>query len=229
MELIASGRDADVYALDADRVLRRFRRPADTTNEASIITHLYDQGYPVAKVYDAGGRDMVLERLDGPLMFDVMTARPWQLRRHVRTLADLHTRLHTIPAPDWLTTTLHGRPLDGGRSGPRVLHLDLHPLNVVMTERGPVVIDWTTATAGDPAVDFAFTYLTLAAAEIPATGPRRAVAETFRAALLRGLRGRWPDDVRDVLPTALEVRTADPNLHPDEAARMRRIAGALAR
>jgi len=32
----------------------------------------------------------------------------------------------------------------------RIVHLDLHPENVMLTVSGPVVIDWRNATDGDP-------------------------------------------------------------------------------
>ena len=34
-----------------------------------------------------------------------------------------------------------------------MLHLDLHPLNVIIGSACPVVIDWTSAASGDPALD----------------------------------------------------------------------------
>ena len=42
-------------------------------------------------------------------------------------LADLHDRLHVIPAPDWLP---------GVDDGDRLVHLDLHPMNVMLTPVG---------------------------------------------------------------------------------------------
>jgi Ser/Thr protein kinase RdoA (MazF antagonist) len=47
-------------------------------------------------------------------------------------------------------------------------HGDFHPGNVVMT-RGdkPIIIDWTTATSGEPAVDAARTSLLLQLGELP--------------------------------------------------------------
>lgn len=38
-----------------------------------------------------------------------------------------------------------------------MLHLDLHPGNVILTVAGPVVIDWTDVLRGDPALDLAQT------------------------------------------------------------------------
>jgi aminoglycoside phosphotransferase (APT) family kinase protein len=39
-----------------------------------------------------------------------------------------------------------------------LVHLDLHPLNVLCTRRGPVVIDWPAAARGAPGVDVALTW-----------------------------------------------------------------------
>jgi len=64
--LLAAGREAEVYALDDRRVLRRYRRDADVTGEADATRYLAGLGYPVPAVHEAAGRDMVLERLDGP-------------------------------------------------------------------------------------------------------------------------------------------------------------------
>jgi hypothetical protein len=39
-----------------------------------------------------------MERLDGHDMLAGLGRRPWLARRHARSLADLHNRLHQIPA-----------------------------------------------------------------------------------------------------------------------------------
>ena len=48
---------------------------------------------------------------------------PRKLAAGARMLADLHDQLHAIAAPDWL------RHIDGAD---RLLHLDLHPMNVMI-------------------------------------------------------------------------------------------------
>jgi aminoglycoside phosphotransferase (APT) family kinase protein len=42
-----------------------------------------------------------------------------------------------------------------GRSGARLLHLDLHPFNILVSDGAEVtgVLDWANAAAGDPALD----------------------------------------------------------------------------
>lgn len=72
MELIGQGRDADVYALDESRVLRCYRQGGPTEPEVRLMTHLASCGYPVPKVYEVTDTGMVLERLTGPTMLDVL-------------------------------------------------------------------------------------------------------------------------------------------------------------
>jgi aminoglycoside phosphotransferase (APT) family kinase protein len=100
-----------------------------------------------------------MRRLHGPTMLDELGRRPWQIGRHAATLASLHQRLHAIEAPDWL-------PAPVG-FGSELLHLDLHPDNVILTEQGPSVIDWPNVARGPGAGDVAYTWIILATAAPP--------------------------------------------------------------
>ncbi|MER8047174.1 phosphotransferase [Streptomyces sp. NPDC094032] len=213
MELIARGRDADVYALDESRVLRRYRRGGPTGLESRLMTHLAACGYPVPRVYEVTGTDMVLERLAGPTMMDALARRPWQVGSLGRELGRLHERLHALPAPEWLPKRF------GTVGDDRVLHLDLHPGNVMLTGRGPVVIDWCNAGAGDPAADVAMTMVTVGGADVPGLAARLG-----RGLLLRGLRGGCRTDPAARLREVAEAKLGDPNLTPTEAAWLRRHA-----
>ncbi|MEU4717973.1 hypothetical protein AB0F73_30605 [Micromonospora purpureochromogenes] len=64
---LASGRDADVYALGADRVVRRNRDGGDVRAEAELMAYLRGQGYPVPEVFRADGPDLEMARLAGPV------------------------------------------------------------------------------------------------------------------------------------------------------------------
>src|SRR5580693_1192815 len=138
--LLGAGRAADVFDIGNGRVLRRYRTSIDAGPEAEMMRHLDEAGFPVPKVYDTDGPDLVMERLDGRDMLAELGRKPWLAGRHGRLLARLHNRLHQIHAPDGWPGTLG--------SGHAVQHLDLHPGNVMLTSRGPVVIDWTNARAG---------------------------------------------------------------------------------
>ena len=49
-----------------------------------------------------------------------------------------------------------------------MLHLDLHPMNVILSPRqGVYVIDWTDAAAGPAGFDGAFGYVEMATVTLP--------------------------------------------------------------
>ena len=143
--LLASGRDSDIFEYGPRRVLRRSREGRSMVEEARIMEYVRVQGFsvPVVEEVSGDGRNMVLERIEGPDMLAMMRNRPWTIPRLGRVLADLHRELHELKTPDWLADAPVGR-------GVGLLHLDLHPLNVMMSPRGPIVIDWARACRGDP-------------------------------------------------------------------------------
>ena len=197
-EPIASGREADIFALDAGRVLRRYRRVADVTGEAAVMTHVAAHGYPVPAVYAAHGSEMVLERLDGPTLAQAMAAGRMNIAGGAALLAGLMQRLHSLP------------PLRAGR----VVHLDLHPENVMLTGRGPVVIDWCNATDGDPDLDLALSALILAQVAIDPSHPSSVPAGEFLDAFL----SRAPGDPLRRLDEAVWIKSGQSTITPDEVA-----------
>ena len=50
------------------------------------------EGYPVPAVSELSedGTDLVMERLDGPVMLTALSRRPWTLRTQASVLAELH-------------------------------------------------------------------------------------------------------------------------------------------
>jgi len=194
LELIGSGREADVYAFDAGRVLRRYRTGADAEGEAEIMAYLAGHGYPVPHVSYADGPDLVLERLDGATMAQALLTGALDLDTGAALLARLHRDLHAVP-PRWCAD-----PDD------RILHLDLHPENVLLTGRGPVVIDWHNATEGPPDYDTAVSALILAELVV---APRSELTDPVRAFLTAflGAAGGHPGRMLD---RALARRRSDP-------------------
>jgi aminoglycoside phosphotransferase (APT) family kinase protein len=159
LTLLASGRDGDIFEYGPGRVLRRARNARNIEHEARIMEYVGGLGLPVPRIHDvrANGTEIVMERVDGGTMLDAISRRPWTLTRHAKVLADLHRRLHALDPPSWL-----GQHPDGGD---RIVHLDVHPLNVLYGPTGPVLIDWTNAARGHPETDLAQTWLIIAAAD----------------------------------------------------------------
>ena len=219
--LIASGRAADVYDLGDGRVLRRYRSAhPDLELEARIMRHVAEQGYPVPAVHDVDGTDLIMDRIDGDTMLDRLSAAPWKVVSYARLLARLQQRLARIEAPTWMLAEA------ADRSHPQsVLHLDMHPKNVIMSPDGPVVIDWTNAAGGPPGFDGALTYVEVVtyATETPVERiGQRIFAESFRRR-----RGRRAVDA--YIGAACDHRLADPGTLPDEriavAALRKKVAG----
>jgi streptomycin 6-kinase len=212
MDLLGSGREADVYAIDEQRVLRRYRRGDDVTAEAQFMSYLAGLGYPVPHVHSASGADLILERLDGPTMTGAFAAGQLGVDEGAAILADLHDRLHRLPPRPGPPSGLHQLP---SRTGPAsILHRDLHPENVMLTSRGPVVIDWHNAAEGRPAVDVCLTAIIMAQVAVDPAHPHAAAAAAFLTAFLTRVGG----EPLDGLDEALDIRRADPALTAAESA-----------
>jgi Ser/Thr protein kinase RdoA (MazF antagonist) len=157
--------------------------------------HAREHGYPVPRVDEARPDGLVLERIDGPTMGEELARRPWHAAEYATMLAQLHRWLHVIPY-----------------EGRRLIHLDLHPLNVLMSPRGPVVIDWTNARSGDPAQDVALTWLIC---ETSAGLRGRLFAHLFQARVGSEIIDRG-------LPDAIAFRLDDPHVTDPEREMVRR-------
>ena len=216
--LIASGRDGDIFEFGNDLVVRKTRDGRSIEHEARIMRYAADHGYPVPEVHDvrANGSEIVMQRIDGPLMMDPMAKRPWTIPRYASLLADLHDQLHRIPAPAWLKQWSDG--------GDRLVHLDLHPLNVLMSAHGPVVIDWSNAARGEALSDIALTYVLVTCPHMP--GPRavQIAAQPARVALARLFTRRYRSQNLDArIAVAADLKTLDRHMSPDEIANLHRL------
>ncbi len=215
-ERLASGRDADIFEYGEHQVLRRSRAGRSMEAEARTMEYARSRGFPVPAVGEvsADGTEVVLERIDGPLLLARMGRRPWAIGRYGAVLAELHRRLHRIPAPAWVADA-------PGGPGDRLVHLDLHPLNVIVSPSGPVVIDWANAARGVGEVDVALTWVLLSSGDNPERGLRRVVSEPFRARLVGAFLAPFDRErIRAWLAPVVEWKAADPHMSEAEKAAM---------
>lgn len=190
---LGRGLSAEVYAVDPDRALKLFHPWVDAEaveREFSITRAVHGAGAPAPAAYEivrAEGRPGILfERVDGHSMIREVELRPWRLFAVSRQLADLHARLHGLEAParlpsqrDQIARWIAGAGLGPAEQerfrswlaeapdGTRLCHGDFHPGNVILSPRGPVLLDWSRATRGDPALDLARTSVLITDAELP--------------------------------------------------------------
>jgi tRNA A-37 threonylcarbamoyl transferase component Bud32 len=212
---VGSGRSAEIYNLGNGRVLRRYRDHAKLARrEAEVMSWAGAHGVPVPEVFDVDGPDIVMEKVDGPTMLADLARRPWRLASHAATLARLHERVHAVPALDGLRA-----PFGAGGA---LLHLDLHPENVLLSARGPVLIDWGGAGRGPAEADLAVCWVVVATSLIPGSAWQKAVGRAgqrlFADAVLRqaslSVGTAWRAE-------AARFRLPDRNLRDAEATRIR--------
>ncbi|WP_346742678.1 phosphotransferase [Spongiactinospora sp. TRM90649] len=171
------------------------------------MAYLADHGYPVPHVRaPASGvpgavrrTDLMMQRLHGPSMLQALLRGTITPEAAGLRLAGLLHRLHSIPA------RVSAEPTD------RVLHLDLHPGNVMLTSQGPVVIDWRNTEEGPPGLDWGMSALVLgqvAADTTAQAAPARAVLTSLLAHLGPAVVLGSADT--GCLSQAREKRAADP-------------------
>jgi tRNA A-37 threonylcarbamoyl transferase component Bud32 len=206
--LVASGRACDVFEHGDGKVLRRYRDGewCDPEREADVMRRARDAGVPVPRVFEVQRDALVLERLDGPTMLEEIGRRPWRFASVGRELGRLHRKV-----------------LDAG-----LVHMDFHPLNILLSRRGPVVIDWSNAGDGQPLEDVAHSQVILATSD--ADFPRwlervgRAVRRRFVETYLAGV-GLRPGP--ELLRPAADRRLEDPHLRERERAAVRAFRRSL--
>ena len=142
LKILASGRDGDIFEFAPGLVLRKTRDGRSIAHEARIMRYVAEHGLPGA-AHRGGARRRHRDR-DGAHRRPDHDGRDGAAAVEARRPPAACSPICTISctrstAPDWLP----GMP-DGGD---RLLHLDLHPLNVIMSPNGPVVIDWPNARA----------------------------------------------------------------------------------
>lgn len=175
------------------------------------MEYLHAQGYPVPEVYESDGADLIMERLVGPTMLDAFPRRPWRLNQWAAMLAELHTRLEAVPVPS----------LDlPARSGPPqvLIHADLHPDNVMITDDGPIVIDWPNASIGPRGFDVASTWVLVTTSALEGSRILRAMQSTARTHFVKRFLADCDQKLaRSLLPAAAQHRLEDRHLRPGEA------------
>jgi tRNA A-37 threonylcarbamoyl transferase component Bud32 len=225
---VGRGRYADVFDWDEGQVVKLFHQglPEHLAKREFVATRvLAESGVPVPETYGVvtvrGRNGLVLEKVEGPSMQDRLSVHPHPridvITRYARTLAELQASLHELEAPRLpsqrlkLEEDIRGSALDEDArniilqvldalpDGTSACHNDLHPRNVIMSPRGPVIIDCLTASTGSPAADVARSLLVMEAGQDWESSRVRELRRHFRTSYLHKycFLGRiWPEEVR---------------------------------
>lgn len=169
--VIARGREAAILDAGPGLVLRRYDDGRDTSVEVALHRYVAEQGFPVPRLVRPERGGMVLERIEGPTLLQAVLADTVSSTDAAEMLARLHRRLHALPPPP------------GSPPGTCVVHLDLHPANVLLGPAGPVVVDWASAGTGHRDLDTGHTAMVLAEVAVgldPADAPAGASGPRLR-------------------------------------------------
>ncbi|HEY5514693.1 MAG TPA: phosphotransferase [Pengzhenrongella sp.] len=201
MPVLAVGTTADIYLVDDERVLRRYRDGHDTAYEAALMRHAAEHGFPVPALYSSDGCDLVMERLHGPTLLQALAAGEFNLQDGADIMADLHHRLHAVPAPR------------GAVANDVVVHLNLHPGNIILSEsHGPALVDWTNARLGSVDLDIAMSAIILGEVAADSNGDYSRAARAMLVAFLAVVSG----NPLAQLDAAAALRLRDLTLVADE-------------
>jgi Ser/Thr protein kinase RdoA (MazF antagonist) len=216
--IIGEGRTADILAWDDGYVLKLYkegwsREYAEYEARIAHIVHGSGAAAPaVGELVEVDGRmGLVYERVVGPTLEGLIQRAPWNVAHYGRMLADLHAAMHRCPAgglPDqrarlekkldevalsYPNVAAHARrALSKLPSGDRLCHGDFHTQNVILSQRGPVVLDWIDATCGHPHADVARTLVLLRNGYLHVPpGPLRAASRIAIAVMVASYLGRY--------------------------------------
>jgi len=184
---IAEGRTAEIYEWQDNTVLKLYHAwcPSSWVEYESKVAHaVVAAGIPTpdaGEIVEVNGRrGIIFERVSGISMLQDMNNHPWKLFQYARTLAALQFKINQLsllgfmPYKDELAYAIRKVPqldnhtrkkvldmLSSLPDGDRVCHGDFHPGNIMLTDKGAVVIDWITVRTGNPIADFTRTSMIL--------------------------------------------------------------------
>lgn len=210
--LIGRGRTADVYAWEEGRILKLFQEwiPAFVVEREYTVTRAAQAaGVPVPATYELVELErrhgIVFEKIEGKSLLAEIQDKPWKVYAAARRLGGLHAQIHGIRTSVELPTqreqieaaikSVQGLGEDEKQAvqsylsklpdGQSLCHGDFHPDNILVSERGPIIIDWLTGTRGHPLADVARTSLLIHTAALPPSTPGhvRRIMDVSRAFL----------------------------------------------
>ena len=193
LELIGQGEFAEVYGWKEGQVIKLYRQRYPRhkmEHEAHVAQIVHKHGLPVPAFHgtvEVDGRyGIIYERVIGTSMLETLVTRPAAAPRFIRTFAEIQAEIHRMTKIDGLPTQRQIfkekiQSVEPGLLAPelcaevldildrmpvahQLCHGDFHPGNVILTETGAVVIDWSSARNGNPLADVAYSSLMLSKA-----------------------------------------------------------------
>ena len=196
--IIGQGRDAEVLYWGKNQVLKLFREDRSKTfvefeiKTGELVQKHYNYAPKVFGKIKINIREGILyEFIDGNNMSEEILKNPLKIRKFAQLLAKLHVEMHKQRIPDirsqkaYFEQRIKGEQLLNKtqkqiiinhlrnlESGSILCHGDFHLENVLLSKKGPSVIDWSNLTAGNPHADISRTLYILKHGHDPSSSER---------------------------------------------------------
>jgi tRNA A-37 threonylcarbamoyl transferase component Bud32 len=184
LERVIAVRNNKTVYRDGDKAIKVFDAnfsKSDILNEALNQARVEEAGIRVPKVLEVSVIDgkwaIVSEYIPGKTLAQLMEENPQNKDAYLEQFVELQMDVHTHRAP--LLNKLHDKMkrkidetgldattryelhtrLDSTPHHNKVCHGDFNPSNIIMSENGPYILDWSHATQGNASADVARTYL----------------------------------------------------------------------
>lgn len=206
---LGQGLTADIFEWGETEIVKLFKKgyPACLIDdESSICQKVYELGLPVpaycGSIEIDGRYGLILERIIGELLPRLMAANPFDLPKYARMMSELHFAIHKHTVPELpffgarMASAIQGHKtlapeekkslldeLYRRADGNTLCHGDFHPYNILVSARGPVIIDWGNAGRGNPAADVGLTSLGLKIGKLPEYESDKSAIESCRLEL----------------------------------------------
>jgi hypothetical protein len=184
-QLVGRGSSSEVFAWGNSQVIKLFNRGFSLSHaeiEARGLRIAHASGVPtpvVEEIIEVEGRyGIVLERIVGKNLYEDVRARPWTLFNAAGIYAELYGMIHsckTTELPSQREDLLHGIQNNGVMSRlqeeavVKALHQlpddnalclrDFRTHHILMSNSGPIIVDWESALFGNSSADIAMVSL----------------------------------------------------------------------
>lgn len=207
-KLIGKGNTAEVYLWGKNDVIKIF----DQRIPEGLIKNEYDANLqiqflqlpsPRAKgiIEFEGKIGIIYKKLEGVSLTDLLSKNPFSIKKNAKLFSQLHFQIHqkdgnnlpkqkeyllkNIQMTDLLTIQEKQSICEYLRSlpeGNQVCHGDFHPDHILVSKDQVKVIDWMTASSGNPIGDIAKTFIIIKYTYLPKSMPHiiRMLLEVLR-------------------------------------------------
>lgn len=182
--VIATRNNKKVYQ-SGDIVVKVFDEnfpKSDVLNEALNQSRIEETGLNIPKIFEVSKIDgkwaIIMEYVKGKTLAETMKENPGDLDKYLEQFVDLQLTIHSKSSPllnkqkDKFARKLQAlnlidsstryellSRLDGMPKHTKVCHGDFNPSNIILSDKGAYVIDWSHATQGNASADVARSFL----------------------------------------------------------------------